>query len=215
MKNQQGLGHLALLLVIVVAAAVGFAGWWVWQSNDKNNSQPAASSSSGAATAPVATEPDPTAKWKTYTSKAGKFTLKYPKTWEKAANQQNCTPGLVMFGGDSESVGICGSEYFGQMYFMSMKGNTASDFALTAKLGYKNIKKTSVTVDGAEGTRYAATFGQEPVGPGDPAKGTKQVVYTFYTNGRTYVAYYSKTAEFPNVLDDFELMVTKTVQFSN
>jgi hypothetical protein len=45
--------------------------------------------------------------------------------------------------------------------------------------------------------------------------GAKVVVYYFYAHGKTYVAQYTQESGHPDVLRDFDLMVTRTLKFSN
>ena len=44
--------------------------------------------------------------------------------------------------------------------------------------------------------------------------GAKVVIYSIYVHGRTYVAQYIQRSGDPNVLREFDLMVTKTLKFS-
>jgi hypothetical protein len=43
---------------------------------------------------------------------------------------------------------------------------------------------------------------------------TKVVIYSFYANGRTYIAQYNQRIDDPDILPDFDLMITKTLKFS-
>lgn len=74
-----------------------------------------------------------------------------------------------------------------------------------------------MTVDNIEGTRETgAAMGhmdEKFAVPGLP-DGTKVVVYSFHAHGRTYVAQYTQRSSYPDVLRDFDLMVTKTLKFS-
>jgi hypothetical protein len=49
--------------------------------------------------------------------------------------------------------------------------------------------------------------------PGLP-DGTKVVIYLFYAHGRTYVVRYGQRIGEPDILRDFDLMITKTLKFS-
>jgi hypothetical protein len=81
--------------------------------------------------------------------------------------------------------------------------------------GYKDISSKTVSVNGITGTRYqGVAYGQQD-GEGIPgfANGTKVVVYVFFTSNRTYVTTYVQANSYPNVLADFDTMITKTLQF--
>src|SRR5262249_21670517 len=84
---------------------------------------------------------------------------------------------------------------------------------------FQNITRQKVTVDNIEGAREAGTaMGQMDTEkfamPGLPDD-TKVVIYSFYAHGITYTAHYTQQVEEPDILRDFELMVTKTLRFSN
>jgi hypothetical protein len=44
--------------------------------------------------------------------------------------------------------------------------------------------------------------------------GTNVVDYVFYTNNKTYAISYEQHPSYPNVLSDFELLVTNTFKFA-
>jgi hypothetical protein len=116
-------------------------------------------------------------------------------------------------------VGICGNCYVGQIYVSSTEGNQLGSHKLTTDLyPYQYITGKKVTVDNIEGTREAGTamgqMDEKFAMPGLP-DGTKVVIYSFYAHGRTYVARYAQQIGEPDILRDFDLMVTKTLKFSN
>jgi len=167
---------------------------------------------------------DETADWITYVSSKGKFSLRHPKSWAVGPKEpQFCTSTDFSFtaGADAELVEDCGTEYYGQIYVSSEEGNQHSKRLLTTdKDFYQKLTSLKVTVDKIEGTREAGTaMGQlgdkyDEVMGGLP-DGTKVVIYSFYTNGRTYVSQYTQRTDDPDILRDFDLMVTKTLKFSN
>lgn len=217
--NQSGFSGVEGLLIIVIVAIVGFAGWWVYKSkNDINKTQQNTAQAAGdaqkAAPKMVATKPaatDPTADWTPYSNKGGKFSLKYPKTWVTAALPDACTPGLLLIGPSSASVGHCGSDNFGEMSVSSVSGDDRSNDPLAN--GFTNVTKESVTVDGTQGTKVSGTAKGQPNAIGSLPDGTKEVGYIFYTNNRTYNATYIQGSSYPDVLSDFNLMITKTLKF--
>jgi hypothetical protein len=166
---------------------------------------------------------DKTADWITYVGSASRFSLRYPKYWAVGhANPQNCTkPERSDFtaGANADLVADCGTEYIGQIYIYSNEGNELSSHKLTTSdYPYQNITGKKVTVDNIEGMREAGTaIGQDDekfAMPGLP-DGTKVVVYLFYVHGRTYVAVYNHRIGEPDILRDFDLMITKTLKFIN
>jgi hypothetical protein len=123
-----------------------------------------------------------------------------------------------MAGADAKSVGQCASDNFGQIYVSSTEGRRLDEHKLaTSNYPYQNIASRKATVDNIEGRRETGTaMGQTDAKfemPGLP-DGAKVVVYSFYAHGRTYVAQYTQRTGDPDVLRDFDLMVTKTLKFS-
>ncbi|MES2971321.1 MAG: hypothetical protein V4702_03310 [Patescibacteria group bacterium] len=222
MKRQSGFGIIQVLLVIVVIGLIGGTSWYVFQARKKTNQslQNTANSQNDPLTAEPKkeaskTDVDPTADWISYTNKVGVFSLKYPKTWATASAPELCTEELVLLGGNSSSVGKCATESFGQMYVVSSIGDNRTDLALDTK-HYPDVKTAVANADGVTGTRSEGAYksSAEDVLT-QYADGTKVVRYVFYaTNGRTYAATYAQTDGFPDVLADFETMVTKTLKFN-
>jgi hypothetical protein len=87
---------------------------------------------------------------------------------------------------------------------------------------YRDMNSRKVTVDNIEGAResgaangqFSEKYEEKNILPGLP-DGTKVVIYSFYTHGRTYVAEYNHRIGEPDILRDFDLMITKTLKFSN
>lgn len=218
--NQKGFSHFEIALLILVVALIGFAGYTVWQKNKPES----------AATTTVVTEKkdtktestnsqsDPTSDWKTYTSTTGKFTLKHPKTWATASNPELCAEGLVMFGADSNSVGRCaadGARAFGQMaitWRSDRKDLSSCGLNLNEELWTIDSTETT-TVAGVQAVKTSGTYKNDDQAQGGQAKGNKAVQYCFVGNGSQYIASYTKWSDYPDVLSDFNTMVTKTFKF--
>lgn len=166
---------------------------------------------------------DETADWITYVSSKGRFALRHPKYWAVGPKQpQYCTNTEFSFtaGADAELVEDCGAEYYGQIYVVSEEGNQLSQHKSirTDSQSYQNITRQKVMVDNIEGTREAGTVRQDnnELDIEHPLPdGTKVVIYAFYAHGRTYVAQRQQRIDEPDILRDFDLMVTKTLKFSN
>lgn len=215
--NQKGIAGTLVLLILVLVLAVGGVGYYVWsakKSTDKTLSDSAKGAGDATKTekkkAAEKAAPDPTADWATYSSKEGEYSFKYPKTWVQASHPEKCNPGLVLFGVNAASVGICASGNGGQMSFSSQPGNVVA----TAKMqnaSYPDVTSTAVTINGVAGTKQTGTYKDvDGMGVG-PAEGTKLTQYTFFTNGKTYIATYSvgnPASPYPDGLSDFNTLMT-------
>lgn len=219
-------------LVLIVGAAIGL-GWFVWQSKNNTNKSltntaetqnpvVGTSKTTNTETVPKTTETI-TTDWTPVASLKGKLSLSYLKTWVQPTNRDLCNPSFfdrsVYLGPDADSVLKCGSEYFGQMAVQSFDGDKRSDFALGT--GYKDITDKEVNVSGLTGRRISgvASAPAPGAGPG-PVEGTIEVRYVFYSpTAVTYVVRYTQApkghAPSTNVLNDFDLMVAKTLKFSS
>ena len=76
MKNQKG---QVLLIVLLIAAAIG--GYLFYTNYSNNRSKIISSPTIQQVTQPSSTTTDEIANWKTYTSKYGEFSFKYPPNW--------------------------------------------------------------------------------------------------------------------------------------
>jgi hypothetical protein len=90
---------IAIVIVVFVVAIVSFGGWYVWRarhqnqkanpSSDETNSNTPAqtkqtqsgTNSDNGTTAPPIEQSDQHGGWKTYASKVGSFSFKYPSDW--------------------------------------------------------------------------------------------------------------------------------------
>ena len=164
-----------------------------------------------------------TAGWITFVSSKGRFSLRHPKSWAIGHKEpQFCTDTEFSFtaGADADLVGECGTEYFGQIHVVSEEGNKLSQHKSirTDSQSYQYITRKKVMVDNIEGTREAGTVRQNnnELDIEHPLPdGTKVVIYSFYAHGRTYVAQCQQRIDEPDILRDFDLMITKTLRFSN
>lgn len=212
-KNQNGFGAIEALLILVTVGIIGFTGWFVWHSNNKASNDLKSSSSSAKFEKKKKSPVDPTADWTPYTSTAGKFSLKYPKSWSTATNPELCSntaeTGVFLLGANKDSVGKCATDASGQMTITwrtdrQLCGDLNSD-------AWVQDSKQSVSVGGVSATKIEATA-KEVQGTGSPA-GTKTVQYCAVANNITYIASYMQLSGYPDVLSDFSTMVTKTLKF--
>ncbi len=219
-KKQQGFTAVEAVLILVIVAIIGFVGWYVWHAKNDTNStydkagnlslaSKPASKQKSTSTTPQAV--DPTADWTAYSSKSGVYSLKYPKSWVTATNPELCSEGTLLLGANSKSVGKCASEGFGQISVTSSAGDYSSTSTFSG--GYASVTKSSVTVDGVLGVKESGVASGQDAALGSLADGVKVVEYTFYTKGRTYNVTYTQDPTYPDVLSDFDLMVTKTLKF--
>jgi hypothetical protein len=225
MRNQTGFSSAELLLILVVVGIIGSVGCYANKARQEAGKSPdnasSASEPGAGQTGQQKSQPaeiDETADWTPYISAEGKFSLRHPKNWARPTEPELCTPGLFMAGADAESVGQCASDNFGQIYVSSTEGRRLDEHKLaTSNYPYQNITSRKATVDNIEGWRETGTaMGQTDAKfemPGLP-DGAKVAVYSFYAHGRTYVAQYTQRTGDPDVLRDFDLMVTKTLKFS-
>jgi hypothetical protein len=226
MRNQKDFSLVEALLILVVAGIIGGAGCGVYggrkEAGKRTDNAGSASESTAEQTGRQKgqpSEPDVTAGWTPYISAEGKFSLRHPKNWVRPTNPEDCTPGLFMAGANAESAGACASDSFGQIYVSSTEGDHIGDHKLaTNAYPYQNVTSQQAPADNIKGTRETGTakgqMSEQFAMPGLP-DGTKVVVYSFYAHGRTYTAQYTQRSGDPDVLRDFDLMVTKTLKFSN
>lgn len=196
------------LLVIIALTLVAFTAAYVIKSN---KDEPSKSSSSVTTTTPQQqVTSDPTADWKDYVSPSGKFKLKYPTDWKTAPNPDQCSGNLLLLGPNQESAGKCATDGNSQISVNSFTSETG--FIGLSDQYYSNIELKDVTVDGIQGRRESGTYTGDGALVG-PQKGSKEVLYIFKKNGLTYRAAYVQQPGNQNVLNDFDLMITKTLRF--
>jgi hypothetical protein len=222
-KTQHGFSVVEGLLIFVIVAIIGGTGWYVMSANSKTNDTlnkaglgTAVKSSKKKQASPTAAPPAAVPpSWKAYTNKEGNFSLEYPAAWATSPHPEFCASGSLLLGANSSSVGRCGSDSGSQMYVSSISGDTRTTSELQTA-NYPDLKTEAITVNGVVGKKQTGTFKGTGEGLG-PSDGTQTVAYTFYSGGRTYSAVYDSKLDdtvLPNVLSDFNLMVTKTLKFS-
>jgi hypothetical protein len=219
-KDRGGFSAVAALLIIVLIGIIGGTGWYVMQANKKTNDAlnnaglgTVAKASKKKQTTPPPSQADPTANWIAYSSKDGNFSLKYPSTWKTAMHPEACATGVFMLGAEDASVGKCGTENFGQMT-ITWRNDRTTCGDLNSDSWTINSKET-VMVSGKSGVKQTATAKSPGFGLGAVPEGTKTVQYCFVANDATYIANYTQLSTYPDVLSDFNLMVTKTLKFSS
>ncbi len=215
LKNQYGFGSQIIILVVLVFASVGVVGYRIYQGRQKpaetvtNNASDSSSNQATEAQQPV----DPTADWKSYTNKVGKYTLKYPAGWYKDVCDESLTDLALYLGPTKSSRVICNSEHISQIVIISTPSvPTASEQSLGTN--YTNITEKKVVVDGVTGNRQSGKLKVAEFGA--PA-GTLIVRYFFLAKGRTYIASYIQTPSGDyraDNLDNFDLIITKTLNFT-
>lgn len=210
-KDQKGFTLIEGLLVVIALALVTGVGFYVINANKDKKDDTVTSASTSKTSEKTKSVADPTSDWAPYTSTSGKFSLKYPKAWATATHPELCADGIFMLGGNSASVGKCASDDFGQMT-VTWRSDRAVCGDLNSDAWTQNSKET-VTASGVSGTRIVATAKAPGQGLGSVPEGTATVQYCFVNNGTTYIADYTQLSTYPNVLNDFNTMVTKTLKF--
>lgn len=213
--NSRGVAHiLVILLVILLLGSVSYIAYTAYKANQDNKQQEQSQANTDTQTSEEP-EQDPTEGWKTFLSEEGEYSFRHPALWVIADNLESCNPGLVLLGANKNSVGKCATESGGQMSVSSTAGNYLSEYELNNEI-YPNVSTEVVTVAGVEGKRQTGTYqaDNELIGVG-PEDGDKTVLYTFYTNSRTYSAQLWLKDAYPDVTEEFDLLVTKTLKFSS
>ena len=212
MKNQQkGFGLLGIILIILILAIIGFAGWYLWKKQDNSSSKNTHTSQKDDKSSEKPAKTDPTDDWVTYSNTPGDFSFKHPKSWVFAEHPEWCTETLVLFASNASAVGKCATESFGQMVVMSTEGDVRAESGLGE--GFESVVQITVNANDVEGTKQTGTSTSSD-GVGALPVGSVVTQYVFFTNGRTYTARYVQAPGYPNVLSDFNTLVTKTLKFS-
>lgn len=87
----------------------------------------------------------------------------------------------------------------------TFEGSTPADL-------YVDVQSEKFTVDGVEGMWYSAVASRDMLGI---KKGSKDVEYHFFTNGRNYSFVLIQDISQKDAITDFDLMVKDTLKFSN
>jgi hypothetical protein len=220
-NSELGFGAIETILILVIIVAIVGVGWYVWKAKKNTDSTYNIVADTSTTIKPIVKPKttitpatDPTANWTKYSNKSGEFSFRYPTTWVQATSPELCTDGLVLLGPDSSSVGKCASDGFGEIYALSTSGDQRSQYELGSS--YVGLVRKTVTVSGVTGARESgvAQGQQNGAGEGGLPDGTKVVLYIFYTNSKTYVIGYNQASTNPDVMTDFDLMVTNSFKFT-
>jgi hypothetical protein len=201
-KNETGLGAIQGLLILVIVIFIGLIGWQAHHNKNNSNNSTSSKVNTG----------NQLQNKKTYKSAQGKFSVQYPSSW--SAVSKGCGSSVILLGGNSDAVGKCGTENIGQMSISSNYGDNTGIERL--KNGYSLVNYQETKVQGITGFQETGVAGGQTstqFGGGALPDGTKVVKYVFFTQKRTYVAIYIQRMGYPDVLRDFNLMVTKNLQF--
>lgn len=200
---QRGFSTIELLVVLVVVGALGFTGWYVWNAQTASKTQPIPTKAT-----------DPYAGWNTYSDANGHYSLRYPKSWVRAAHPELCSAEILLIAPTTASVGRCASESAGEVYVQWAAQDPAMCPDFTSA-DYTSITKDSVTVSGVRGVKQSgvAKAGNNLGFAGIDA-GTVLVQYCFTTRGKTYTANYMQLPSYPDALTEFNTIITKTLRFT-
>jgi hypothetical protein len=224
MNNRpNGFGVPGILIIVFTLIVLIGAGWFIWQrvspakpATDVSSSQQKEDSTDSASkSADKLKTADPTSDWVAYSNAEGNFSFKHPKSWVMPDNPEACSEGLVLLAPAKDSLGKCATESGGQIQISSTAGDNRGNYLMDESY-YTARTSESATVNGVTGKKVSATvIGMEDeVFVGGLPNNTKTVMYVFYTDDRTVVASYVQEPTFPDVLGDFNLLVTKTLKFS-
>jgi hypothetical protein len=217
--NSKGFSAVEGLLVLIVVGIIAGAGWYVWQARNNANSaldtanQTTSSIAKAKPTKKVEAVTDPTADWTSFTSAAGKYSLKYPKNWVTATNPSSCSEGILLVAPTVETVGKCGSEGFGEIAFVANDPAACTDEFTSPT--YTDIKKEIVVVSTVQGQRQSSVYHDDGgAGLGHLPENSKVIAYCFNTPSKQITANYIQAPGNPDVASDFDLVVRKTLKFN-
>ncbi len=199
LNNQKGFAAFEGVLIVLVVVAIGAAGYFAYQTrqdktdysvNVPKTQPPAKDTRSGL-----------TAGWKTYTSDAGKFSIKYPTSWVGADCSGDTNVGLFL-AAKQDHLAVCNSDQVGQISILSLMGDKTSEYA---PKGTSSIK----TKNGSEGLVLRET-NVSFMSP-DYRLAVRKT-YVFYKNSRTYVFTYVQDSNkgFPDNEKKFSALVEDT-----
>lgn len=216
--DQKGFALLSIVMVLITVGLVAGAGVYYFNHQKKDDPKPTTTTTSTVPDGEKAPVTDPTADWIPYTSKDNKVSLKYPKTWVTATHPEFCGDGIVLLGPNSTSVGKCGADgarAFGEVGITWMPESVASEACGLSESFWHIDSKETVMVSGISAQKSAGTFLTDATAGGGQAKGNKTVQYCFTANNTRYVATYTKWSDYPDALNDFNTMITKTLKIAN
>jgi hypothetical protein len=153
---------------------------------------------------------DPTSGWIPLSNQSGQFSLRYPCDWGSFNCDGYAALGPELF--DPSTRTFCGTdEGIPTVLVVEFSSTTPQDQQPGEYVG-DITGNSSVTVDGAVGTRQTATVTSDL--PLPPQKGAMQVVYRLTIAGRSYVLYYTREPGEPNLIRDFDNIVELTLRFN-
>jgi hypothetical protein len=223
-KQYQGFSTVVILLIVAVVAGLGGVGYYVYHSNNKDTKN-SSTQTPNTIHSSTKTSTNLSTALKSYTDPGGKFSVKYPASWAAASDPSACSPGILLLGADSQSVGKCGSENRGQISITTSEGDVQTDNDLNGDPGFKDSQSRAVSVANVSGTRFQGVAGGDPGGEGDFSvqagpqafpNGSTVVRYLFFTNNTTYIATYVQRPSgvgSKDVLADFDNMIVSSLQF--
>lgn len=216
--DKKGMVKSIILVVVgLLLILAGVAGTWTYQSNQIAKKQDQIAQLQNEVQAlqknvdkeKAEVQAEETADWKDYSDKSQAYSLKYPPTWVTLTECDGTSVGFHT-APTSESLSVCGSDKASLVVVSSVEGNKTVDYLTTDPNFQTDFKKEDTTLNGIKGTKV--TFADN--GQGLRSKGTKNVIYVFFTNNRTYIASYTQEQNYPDELSTFTTMVTKTLKFS-
>ena len=164
-------------------------------------------------------DPNPTAGWKSYTSKAGKYSLKHPDGWSEVICDPAETDLTLHLGPTKATSANCDTEQFAQIPVISTPAVPTESEQNFDPDYYKDQTSKNVTVDGVKGVRRTAKLksAQNNNLPKLPAD-TLAVSYIFLKPGRSYIILYVQTPKGAYSVDNlaaFDYMVQHTLKFTD
>ena len=214
--NRKGFALIEVLLLIFIAMALGGTGWYVWNAKKETDKNFNDSNSASNSTFLYASRPNEDIApdgWEFYANHEGDYAFYYPPSW--TLQDKGCNPGLVLLGANEQSAGRCGTESFGQITIYSEVGEVTSASYLQEGNGYRNVRWHDAPeaggIIGAKQSGEASGQQQESeIGTTGLPDGTEVTFYLFrdQEDGRTHTATYRQLPGAPNVLADFDRMVS-------
>jgi hypothetical protein len=156
-----------------------------------------------------------TVGWLALSNRSGQFSLRYPPEWGALNCDGNpaLSPNAALGPEIKSAPGMCfWSEHEPTVSIDEFPTGTPASSQPGEYVG--DITGTiSVTVDGLTGTRQTATVTADNTTI-CPCKGATQVVYRFTKADHSYVVYYTREPGEPDLTDDFDTLVERTLTFS-
>ena len=219
--NRKGFVLIEIFLLIFVAMVLGGTGWYVWNAKKETDKNFNDSNSASNSTFLYASRPNEDIApdgWEFYANHEGDYAFYYPPSW--ILQDKGCNPGLVLLGANERSTGRCGTESFGQIIIYAKEGppTSTSGTYLREADGYTNIRwHDAPEAGGIIGTKMSGEASgqvrESEIGTTGLPDGTEVTLYVFYDqdDDRTHTATYIQLDSYPDVLADFDRMVSTLV----